>query len=165
LHHLAHYERIRASTEQKVETQQRKKGLDMKLNLTARELLKKLLTGRVLSTVLIVNETDIVATVESSGSYYLQTMKGSCTFDMTDLVETDEVEEKPVVEKIIDEIRAVNESRKDGSTISNDDTNEELINIFRILDVDVEDDEDALRQAFGDVGFEDMREAESGCYQ
>jgi len=82
-----------------------------------------------------------------------------------EVVETDDVEEKPVIEKIIDEIRAVNESREDGSTISDDDTNEEIMNIFRLLDVDVEDDEDALRQAFGDVGFEDMREAESGCYQ
>jgi len=79
--------------------------------------------------------------------------------------EVDEVDEKPVIEKIIDEISAVNESRKDGSTISDDDTNEELMNIFRMLDVDVEDDKDALRQAFGNVGFEDIREAESGCYQ
>jgi len=82
-----------------------------------------------------------------------------------EVVETNEVEEKPIVEKIIDKIRAVNESRKDGLTVSNDDTNEELMNIFRMLDVDVEDDEDALRQAFGDVGFEDIREAEFGCYQ
>jgi len=76
-----------------------------------------------------------------------------------------EVEEKSAVEKIVAKILAVNELREDGSTISDDDTNEELMNIFRTLDVDTEDDEAALRQAFGDTGCERIREAEFGCYQ
>jgi len=55
------------------------------LNLTARNMLTKLLEGRVVSTALAVNAVDIVVSVKATGSYYLQTTKGSTTFTRDDL--------------------------------------------------------------------------------
>jgi len=55
------------------------------LNLTARNMLEKLLKGRVVSTVFPVTATDIAARVRATGSFYLQTTKGSTTFTRDDL--------------------------------------------------------------------------------
>lgn len=78
---------------------------------------------------------------------------------------------QPVLDFIINEIKSVNKSRSDGNTISQDDTNEELINIFHDamnkfteIDFDLVNDEDYLSEFFGLNGYRAIREAESGNY-
>lgn len=76
--------------------------------------------------------------------------------------------------KILCKIKKVNDLRKCkknengvfdvATTISNDSTNEELINIFHDIDLDLEDDEDCLTETFGYDGYCAIREAESGSY-
>jgi len=56
------------------------------LNLTAKNMLNKLLEGRVLSTMLAVNATDIAASVKATGSYYLATTSGAYMFVCDDLM-------------------------------------------------------------------------------
>ena len=64
--------------------------------------------------------------------------------------------------KIIEEIKNVNESRFDGSTISQDETNEEILYILQKYDL--EDDYDLLAKTFGTAGADKIREAEQGYY-
>lgn len=75
---------------------------------------------------------------------------------------------QPVLEFIITEINKVNADRTDGP-ISEDSTNEELLNIFHDagnrfanVDFDISDDEDALVMLFGYEGYCAIREAEQG---
>jgi len=78
---------------------------------------------------------------------------------------------QPVLEFILSEIKKVNDKREEGETISEDETNQELTDIFHhasnkfsALDFELVDDEDALTDIFGYVGFCDIREAEQGRY-
>jgi len=68
------------------------------------------------------------------------------------------------LDKVLAEIRKVNESREDGTTMSGDDTNEDLINIFRVLEVGAADEEESLCKLFGEDGYYAIREAEQGYY-
>ena len=63
---------------------------------------------------------------------------------------------------VINEIKEVNEAKNDGSTISQDATNEELLSIFSKFDL--EDDEDFLLNKFGISGYQSIRDAEQGIY-
>jgi DNA-binding XRE family transcriptional regulator len=78
---------------------------------------------------------------------------------------------QPVLKWIISEIERINSEREDGRTISEDETNQELVDIFhrtanKFTDIDFElvDDEDALTNVFGSAGFQAIREAEQGRY-
>lgn len=78
---------------------------------------------------------------------------------------------KPVLAFILEQIKQVNDNRADDLTISEDDTNQELVDIFhtavnKFTDIDFEltDDEGALIEVFGSDGFEMIREAEQGRY-
>jgi len=71
---------------------------------------------------------------------------------------------KPVLDFIIEEIKTVNNGRYDKSTISDDETNEELISVFHdamnkfsSIDFDLIDDEDSLAKLFGQDGYEAIR--------
>lgn len=74
-----------------------------------------------------------------------------------------------VLEFILVEIKKENESRTDGTTISGDDNNQILINIFhdagnKFTDIDFEivDQEEELIELFGVDGFNSIRDAEAG---
>ena len=76
---------------------------------------------------------------------------------------------KEVLEFILTEIKKDNDSRTDGTTISQDNDNQCLINIFhdasnKFTDIDFEliDDEDSLSGLFGQDGFCSIRDAEQG---
>lgn len=76
-----------------------------------------------------------------------------------------------VLQFILVEIKKENESRDDGTTISEGSDNQCLINIFHdamnkftSIDFDIIDDEDALTELFGQDGFCAIREAEQGKY-
>lgn len=78
---------------------------------------------------------------------------------------------QPVLEWIISEIERINSEREEGGTISEDETNQELVDIFhraanKFTDIDFElvDDEDALTNVFGSAGCQSIREAEQGRY-
>jgi DNA-binding XRE family transcriptional regulator len=78
---------------------------------------------------------------------------------------------QPVLDFILAEIKRVNSSRKDEATISDDESNQELVDIFHDaankftdIDFDLVDDEDALIALFGYAGFCEIREAEQGRY-
>ena len=76
--------------------------------------------------------------------------------------------------KILCKIKKVNDSRKRkknengafdvATTISDDSTNQELIDIFYDLDLEIKDDEDFLTEHFGYEGYCAIREAERGSY-
>lgn len=78
---------------------------------------------------------------------------------------------QPVLDFILTEIKRVNGSRSDNTTISQDETNQELVDIFhdtanKFTDIDFEltDSEDDLIELFGYKGYCSIREAESGEY-
>ena len=67
-----------------------------------------------------------------------------------------------ILNNIINQIQAVNASRADGTTISQDETNAELLYILQQFDL--EDDEDLLCDRFGLDGYHKIRDAEQGMY-
>lgn len=78
---------------------------------------------------------------------------------------------QPVLKFILVEIERKNTERQDGSTISDDETNEELVDIFfdvgnkfAYLDFELKDDEDYLTSLFGYDGYCAIRDAEQGNY-
>ncbi|WP_350545850.1 hypothetical protein [Pseudoalteromonas sp. 5-MNA-CIBAN-0065] len=81
---------------------------------------------------------------------------------MSNLTNTNELK------AIIAAIKKVNDSRDEENTISTDDTNEELVNIFHDVmnssDIELEDDEASLTSLFGYDGCCEIREAEQGIY-
>ena len=67
-----------------------------------------------------------------------------------------------LVEKIVSEIKTANNARLDGSTISQDQTNEE---IQRILSSHgISDDADEIERKLGLDGLNAIRDAEAGIY-
>ena len=76
---------------------------------------------------------------------------------------------QPVLEFILREIKKENDSREDDRVISDDETNEALINImheaankFVEIDFDIEDSEENLTKLFGYDGYCEIRQAENG---
>ncbi len=78
---------------------------------------------------------------------------------------------KKVLEFILTEIKKENNSRDDGTTISQDVDNEILVGIFhnagnKFTDIDfvIIDEEERLVDLFGQEGFDAIRDAEQGLY-
>jgi hypothetical protein len=79
-----------------------------------------------------------------------------------------DLKNEKVLGVIVAAIKKVNDARKDESTISGDQSNEELISIFHDIkntsSLDFEDSEESLTETFGYDGYCAIREAEKGCY-
>ena len=78
---------------------------------------------------------------------------------------------QPVFEFIVEKIKKANNDRADQTTISDDEDNKVLVDIFHDalnefcdLDLSIEDDEDKLTEVFGYDNYCVIREAERGIY-
>lgn len=83
-------------------------------------------------------------------------------FDYSDAFKLAKSQNVDLVAQIVEKIKKINDARPEGSTISKDQSNEEIQAILSLYGLS--DDEDDLESALGRSGLDTVRDAEQGIY-